>query len=77
MIYLSAQPDETRFIWEIEVQHYNFKQNGIDLKQVYAIFGYKNRPSDELLKLKECNFKCCECGYPWETEKDAYECCAE
>jgi hypothetical protein len=53
MIYISAQPDETRFIWEIEVQHYNFKQNGIDLKQVYAIFGYKNTPSVALLKLKE------------------------
>lgn len=53
MIYLSAQPDELRFIWEIEVQHYNFKQNGINLKDVYAIFGYKNQPSDKLLKLKE------------------------
>lgn len=53
MIYLSAQPDEIRFIWEIEVQHYNFEQNGVNLKDVYAIFGYKNTPSDKLLQLKE------------------------
>lgn len=53
MIYISAQPDELRFIWEIQVQHYNFKQNGIDLRQVYAIFGYKHLPSSELLQLKE------------------------
>ena len=53
MIYLSAQPDELRFIWEIQVQHYNFKQNGINPKYIYAIFGYKTKPSIELLKLKE------------------------
>lgn len=53
MIYLSAQPDEVRFRWEIEVQHYNFEQNGIDLKNVYAVFGYRNIPSVELLQLKE------------------------
>lgn len=53
MIYISAQPDELRFIWEIQVQHYNFKQNGINLREVYAIFGYKQSPSSELLQLKE------------------------
>lgn len=52
MIYLSAQPDETRFIWEVQVQHTNFKNNGIDLKNVYALFGYKGTPSSQLLELK-------------------------
>lgn len=53
MNYISAQPDEFRFIWEIEVQHYNFEKQGIDLKNVYAIFGYKNKPSDLLVGLKK------------------------
>ena len=52
MIYLSAQPDETRFIWEVQVQHTNFKNNGVDLSKVYALFGYKGTPSNDLIKLK-------------------------
>lgn len=52
MIYLSAQPDDKRFIWEIQVQHTNFELNGVDLSNVYALFGYKGIPSNDLLTLK-------------------------
>jgi len=53
MIYMSAQPDEKRFIWEIQVQHTNFENNGIDMSNVYALFGYKDKPSQDLLNLKQ------------------------
>lgn len=53
MIYVSCQPDSTRFIWEIQTQHINFENNGVDLSKVYALFGFRESPSNELLNLKQ------------------------
>jgi hypothetical protein len=52
MNYISAQPDDFRFWWEIEVQVYNFEKCGINLSNVYSIFSYKGMPSNNLLELK-------------------------
>lgn len=38
MIYISAQPDNLRFIWEQRVQLTNFRQVGVDLSCVHVLF---------------------------------------
>lgn len=41
MIFISAQPDEIYFSWQIEVQLHNFRSKEIDLKKVYVLIGTK------------------------------------
>jgi hypothetical protein len=58
MIYLSAQPDELYFLWQIQVQQQNFKDVGIDISTMYVLIGYEqDKPinnEEEWLKL-DCN----------------------
>jgi hypothetical protein len=51
MKYISAQPDEIRFLWELEVYSYNFIKNGVNPNDIYAIFSVKGNPSEKLLHL--------------------------
>lgn len=48
MVFLSAQPDEVYFIWQIEVQLQNFKRLGIDGNQIHILFGIKQDVSKAL-----------------------------
>lgn len=46
MIFISAQPDEVYFHWQVEIYLYQFSKVGI-LDQSYAVFGHKgDEPSD-------------------------------
>lgn len=40
MIYLSAQPDEYYFLWQLELLIYNFKCLDIDLDKIHILIGY-------------------------------------
>lgn len=40
MYYLSAQPDALFFKWQIEVQLFNFKKNGIPPEKIHVLIGY-------------------------------------
>ncbi|QEM11387.1 galactosyltransferase-related protein [Mucilaginibacter rubeus] len=40
MIFLSAQPDDHYFLWQLQLQLYNFKLHDIDLKKVHILVGY-------------------------------------
>lgn len=46
MIFISAQPDEYYFFWQLELQIFNFKNLGINLNNVHILIGY-----DEFQKL--------------------------
>ena len=52
MIYLSAQPDETYFHWQVEIYLYQFAKHGI-ADQCYALFGYRETPSIEAIELSK------------------------
>ena len=46
LTFVSAQPDETYFHWQVEIYLYQFSKHGI-LDQCYAVFGYRgNTPSE-------------------------------
>lgn len=40
MIYLSAQPDDYYFLWQLELQIYNFKLNNIPSNSIHILVGY-------------------------------------
>ncbi|WGQ09194.1 hypothetical protein QG516_22020 [Pedobacter gandavensis] len=40
MIFISAQPDEYYFLWQLELQIFNFKNLNIDLNNVHILIGY-------------------------------------
>jgi len=40
MIFLSAQPDEYYFIWQLELQLYNFNKLGIPKEDIHVLIGY-------------------------------------
>ena len=42
MIYLSAQPDQIYFIWQLEIQLRNFNQLGIEKENIHVIFAYNS-----------------------------------
>jgi len=50
LIFISAQPDEPYFHWQVELYLYNFSNHGIE-DNSYALFSYKDKPSDAALKL--------------------------
>jgi hypothetical protein len=53
MIFISAQPDEIYFHWQVEIYLYQFSKVGI-LNHSYAIFGHKgDEPSDYVKWLSE------------------------
>lgn len=40
MIYLSAQPDDLYFLWQLKLQIFNFKKNNICREQIHILIGY-------------------------------------
>jgi len=40
MIFLSAQPDDYFFLWQLELQLLNFSQKGIAPEQIHVLIGY-------------------------------------
>ncbi|TLX25086.1 hypothetical protein FE904_14115 [Chryseobacterium indologenes] len=40
MIFLSAQPDDTYFIWQLEIQLKNFQSLGIQKDHIHVVVGY-------------------------------------
>jgi hypothetical protein len=52
MIFISAQPDEVYFHWQVELYLYQFAKHGIS-DRCYAVFGYKDSPSNELIALSK------------------------
>lgn len=45
MLYLSAQPDNDYFLWQLQVQFNNFERMGIPLSNVYALVAYRGEQS--------------------------------
>lgn len=41
MIYLSVQPAEMYFVWQLEIQLKNFNDIGLDPKRIHVIIGYR------------------------------------
>lgn len=52
LIFISAQPDNIYFHWQVELYLHNFTKF-IPKERCYAIFGYKNKPSEYIKKLKK------------------------
>lgn len=40
-IYLSAQPDEIYFLWQLKLQIFNFKKIGIPKENIHVLIGYQ------------------------------------
>jgi len=53
LIFISAQPDEIYFHWQVELYLYNFVKMGIAKNQCYAVFSIKDKPSDFIVNLKK------------------------
>ena len=49
-IFVSAQPDQLYFHWQVELYLYQFAKHGI-ADRCYAIFGYRDKPSEYALNL--------------------------
>jgi hypothetical protein len=43
MIFLSAQPDEPYFLWQLQLQLYNFRSLGLDPESIHVLIGYNPR----------------------------------
>ena len=53
LIFLSAQPDDIYFHWQVELYLYQFSKHGI-LDNCYALFGYvEQNPSSQLIELSK------------------------
>jgi len=50
LIFVSAQPDQLYFHWQVELYLYQFAKHGIQ-DQCYAIFGYRDKPSEYVQEL--------------------------
>ena len=59
LIFVSAQPDQTYFHWQVELYLHQFKKHNIQ-SQCYAVFGYRGKnPSEYSQKLaKDYNIIC-------------------
>lgn len=51
-IFVSAQPDETYFHWQVELYLYQFAKHGIE-DRCYALLGYRDTPSTYALTLQK------------------------
>ena len=56
LIFISAQPDEVYFHWQVELYLYQFAKHGI-ADRCYALFGYKGDAPSEQLKQLSTKFK--------------------
>lgn len=52
LIFISAQPDNIYFHWQVELYLHNFTKF-IPKERCYAIFGYENKPSEYIKNLKK------------------------
>jgi hypothetical protein len=43
MLFLSAQPDDDYFIWQLELQLYNFKQLQLEPENIHVLVGYSEK----------------------------------
>ena len=43
MIFLSAQPDNFYFLWQLKLQLYNFNKLGILPEQIHVLIGYEKQ----------------------------------
>ncbi len=41
MIFLSAQPDDTYFIWQLQVLTHNLRQLEVNKEDIHILVGYK------------------------------------
>jgi len=56
ILFVTAQPDVSYFIWQIKLYVYNFIEKGINPNQIHVIFSLLNKnkqPSKESLQLKD------------------------
>lgn len=53
MIYLSVQPDQAYFHWQVEVFIHNFMKVGINPNKIEVVFMYSNFPSKEARDLQQ------------------------
>lgn len=53
MIYLSVQPDQPYFHWQVEVYVNNFKKVGINPNKIEVVFLYNSEPSPEARALQQ------------------------
>jgi len=74
MIFISAQPDEYYFIWQLELLTYNLGKLGVDIKNVHILFGHDKElgPSGDVANFKknypELQIFC----YPDERDSQGY-----
>ena len=43
MIYLSAQPDDFYFLWQLQLQLFNFSKLGIRPENIHVLIGYNSK----------------------------------
>ena len=53
IIFLSAQPDEIYFHWQIEVYLTNFIRLGIKPENIHTLVGITDKPSNEILEIEK------------------------
>jgi hypothetical protein len=53
MKYVTSQPDTGYFHWQTKLYVDNFKEQGVDPANIHAIFIYQDKPSHQVLKMKE------------------------
>ena len=51
--FISAQPDEIYFQWQVELYLNNFSKKGIPKTQIYALFSIIDKPSQYIIDLKK------------------------
>ena len=53
LIFISAQPDQTYFHWQVELYLNNFHKKGIPKDQLFALFSITSDPSEYIINLKK------------------------
>ncbi|MET4082946.1 hypothetical protein ABIB40_002913 [Pedobacter sp. UYP30] len=55
MIFISAQPDQYYFLWQLELLIFNFRRLGISANDIHILIGYdpQSGPSQEFRKFKK------------------------
>jgi len=53
MIYISGQPDESFFIWQLELQIINFNDLGITKDQIHVLFASSSENPLGSIKLQK------------------------
>jgi len=53
LIFISAQPDEIYFHWQVELYLNNFVKKGIPKEQLFALFSILDKPSQFIVDLKK------------------------